>query len=151
MLDSYKIRDVDEHGAREGSAGIRLRPPLDPNWFAVVVSTKFQDETARIDAAADGTESLIDALLGLAVPGCERATHEAEDLRIDTHGADVIDPVWRLLEIAYEQCGALPTLLERDFNFPPIEQLVAEVDHIRQIQRLYTTVGAVSENAVVNH
>ena len=60
---------------------------------------------------------------------------EAEDLRVDTHGADVIDPVWDLLKAAYQHCGILPTLLERDFNFPPIEQLVAEVDKIRRIQR----------------
>jgi uncharacterized protein (UPF0276 family) len=38
---------------------------------------------------------------------------EAEDLRIDTHGADVIDPVWQLLAVAYEHFGVFPTLLER--------------------------------------
>lgn len=59
---------------------------------------------------------------------------EAEDLRIDTHGADVIDPVWSLLESAYEYCGPLPTLLERDFNYPPIADLLAEVDMIRTAQ-----------------
>jgi uncharacterized protein (UPF0276 family) len=59
---------------------------------------------------------------------------EAEDLRVDTHGADVIDPVWDLLKSAYEQCGVLPTLLERDFNYPPIEELLAEVQQIKAIQ-----------------
>lgn len=59
---------------------------------------------------------------------------EATDLRIDTHGADVIDPVWALLKTAYLQCGVLPTLLERDFNFPPIAELLTEVDTIRQLQ-----------------
>ena len=44
---------------------------------------------------------------------------EAEDLRVDTHGADVIDAVWELLDRAYRQFGVFPTLLERDFNFPP--------------------------------
>ena len=60
--------------------------------------------------------------------------HEAEDLRVDTHGADVIEPVWRLLSVAYEHCGPLPTLLERDFNFPPVEELLAEVGQIRSLQ-----------------
>lgn len=60
---------------------------------------------------------------------------EAEDLRVDTHGDAVIDPVWRLLARAYELCGVLPTLLERDFNFPPMEALLAEVDTIRELQR----------------
>ena len=43
---------------------------------------------------------------------------EAEDLAIDTHGEDVIDPVWALLDTAYQIFGAQPTLLERDFNIP---------------------------------
>jgi uncharacterized protein (UPF0276 family) len=59
---------------------------------------------------------------------------EAVDLKIDTHGADVIDPVWQLLEQAYDLCGALPTLLERDFNLPPLEQLLTEIEHIRHLQ-----------------
>ena len=59
---------------------------------------------------------------------------EAEDLRIDTHAAAVVDPVWKLLEEAYELYGPLPTLLERDFNFPPVEELLDEVAKIREIQ-----------------
>jgi len=60
--------------------------------------------------------------------------NEAEDLIIDTHGADVIDPVWQLLDAAYARLGPVPTLLERDFNFPPVEHLLAEVDRINRIQ-----------------
>jgi len=59
---------------------------------------------------------------------------EAEDLRVDTHGADVIDPVWDLLGIAYREYGVLPTLLERDFNFPPLQELLNEVRQIKDIQ-----------------
>ncbi|MGH8119199.1 MAG: DUF692 domain-containing protein, partial [Gammaproteobacteria bacterium] len=62
---------------------------------------------------------------------------EAEDLRIDTHGADVIDPVWELLDFAYAQFGVFPTLLERDFHIPPLEQLLVEVNRIRKIQGPY--------------
>ncbi len=61
---------------------------------------------------------------------------EAEDLRVDTHGADVIDPVWDLLSEAYDQFGAFPTLLERDFNIPPVPELLQEVGRIRQIQNI---------------
>ena len=60
---------------------------------------------------------------------------EAEDLRVDTHGADVIDDVWQLLQLAYRQFGLRPTLLERDFNFPPFAELIQEVVHIRTIQQ----------------
>lgn len=60
--------------------------------------------------------------------------NEAEDLIIDTHGADVIDPVWQLLDSAYETHGVFPTLLERDFNIPPINVLTKELDIIHQLQ-----------------
>jgi hypothetical protein len=59
---------------------------------------------------------------------------EAEDLLVDTHGADVIDPVWTLLQSAYRRFGVFPTLLERDFNLPPVELLLAEVAKIGAIQ-----------------
>ena len=59
---------------------------------------------------------------------------EAEDLKVDTHGAGVIDPVWDLLAEAYRLCGILPTLLERDFNLPPLADLLAEVERIKSIQ-----------------
>jgi uncharacterized protein (UPF0276 family) len=59
---------------------------------------------------------------------------EAEDLRIDTHGAAVSDPVWDLLGAAYAHFGPVPTLLERDFNFPPLEDLLAEVSKVRDLQ-----------------
>jgi uncharacterized protein (UPF0276 family) len=59
---------------------------------------------------------------------------EADDLRVDTHGADVIDPVWQLLGRAYEYFGVIPTLLERDFNIPPVNELLAEIDQIKSLQ-----------------
>ncbi len=55
---------------------------------------------------------------------------EAEDLIVDTHGADVVDPVWDLLDKAYEHFGSVPTLLERDFNIPPLPALMTEVGQI---------------------
>ncbi len=59
---------------------------------------------------------------------------EAEDLRIDTHGDDVIDPVWELLAKAYQHFGVFPTLLERDFNIPSLDDLFNEVKRIHQLQ-----------------
>src|SRR5690606_36093739 len=59
---------------------------------------------------------------------------EAEDLRVDTHGSDVIAPVWELLDAAYQHCGRTPTLLERDFNLPPLDALLAEIETIRRLQ-----------------
>ena len=59
----------------------------------------------------------------------------ADDLKVDTHGTAVIDPVWALLDEAYARIGSLPTLLERDFNFPALDTLLEEVDRIRALQR----------------
>lgn len=59
---------------------------------------------------------------------------EGPDLVIDTHGQDVIDPVWALLDEAYALYGEFPTLLERDSNIPPLASLMSEVDAIAALQ-----------------
>jgi uncharacterized protein len=66
--------------------------------------------------------------------------YEAEDLIIDTHGADVIDPVWALLDFTYQTVGVRPTLLERDFNIPPLSELEREVRQISLLQRKHEAV-----------
>jgi uncharacterized protein (UPF0276 family) len=87
-------------------------------------------------------EDFLKALPGERVAYFHVAGHyvEAEDLRVDTHGADVCDPVWDLLKTAYEHFGTVPTLLERDFNIPPLEELMLEIQVIR-------TLHAASEEA----
>lgn len=60
--------------------------------------------------------------------------NEADDLIVDTHGADVIDEVWSLLAHTYKTHGVLPTLLERDFNYPPIEGFKKEFNQIKALQ-----------------
>lgn len=59
---------------------------------------------------------------------------EGDGLLIDTHGADVVDPVWTLLAEACRHTGLAPTCLERDFNIPALPQLLNEVGRIREIQ-----------------
>jgi len=73
------------------------------------------------------------------VAGHER---EREDLIIDTHGATVVDPVWDLLAQAYAIHGVFPTLLERDSNFPPLPELLRELDVIGGLQAAARSVGA---------
>lgn len=60
---------------------------------------------------------------------------EAPDLLIDTHGAPVIEPVWQLLDTAYAKLGVQPTCLERDFNIPPLAELLEEVARIKASQQ----------------
>lgn len=79
------------------------------------------------------------------------AGHYVEDdgIIVDTHGADVIDPVWDLLDKAYQHlsdskglalnASAIPSCLERDFNFPALAQLFSEVEQIRTLQSKYSS------------
>lgn len=59
---------------------------------------------------------------------------QSAELLIDTHGAAVADPVWDLLAFAYQQHGVFPTVLERDFNLPPLQELQLELTRIKQCQ-----------------
>lgn len=69
------------------------------------------------------------------------------DLKVDTHGAPVKPDVWALLASAYRRFGVRPTLLERDFNFPPLHELLAETGRIRMMQMAYADRARLLEQA----
>lgn len=83
--------------------------------------------------------AFLHALPGERIAYIHTAGHyqEAADLIVDTHGADVIDAVWDLLDEAYRTFGVFPTLLERDFNIPPLAELVLELEHVARLQKIY--------------
>jgi uncharacterized protein (UPF0276 family) len=93
----------------------------------------------RYDALA-----FLDRLPGERIRYLHIAGHydEADDLKVDTHGAPVKGDVWDLLDAAYARFGVRPTLLERDFRFPPFAELLAEVDTIRACQARHVDAGA---------
>lgn len=95
-------------------------------------------------------EEFLNAMPGDRMAYIHIAGHyvEAEDLIVDTHGSDVIDPVWDLLEKTYQRFGVIPTLLERDFNIPPMNELLGEVDKIAELQQKWTQLN--DERAVAN-
>ena len=74
---------------------------------------------------------------------------EAPDLLVDTHGEDVIDPVWALLAHAYALFGTFPTLLERDNNITPLGTLMREVDKIAEYQKKYSLTDAVKHQTAL--
>ncbi len=82
--------------------------------------------------------TFIDALPSERIAYLHVAGHyrESDDLIIDSHGAAVIDPVWQLLAYTYAEHGVLPTLLERDFNLPPLTELLRELATIHTQQQL---------------
>jgi uncharacterized protein (UPF0276 family) len=62
------------------------------------------------------------------------AGHENHgDYLIDTHDHPVPDPVWELYSAAVRRFGSVSTMIERDANIPPLEELCAELDAARQL------------------
>lgn len=84
-------------------------------------------------------EAFIAALPATRIAYLHIAGHyqQSEEVIIDTHGADVIDAVWQLLDYTYQSKGVYPTLLERDFNLPPLNELRKEVAMIEDYQARY--------------
>lgn len=52
---------------------------------------------------------------------------------IDTHDEPVIDRVWELYAHAVRRFGPVSTMIERDDNIPPLEELLAELDQARHV------------------
>lgn len=76
-------------------------------------------------------EAWLDAVPAGAVGEIHLAGHAAdlrmgERLLIDTHGAEIAEPVWRLYEQFINRIGPRPTLIERDENIPSFESLMRE-------------------------
>ena len=86
----------------------------------------------RYDAGA-----FLNGLPRQRVVGMHVAGHydEAPDLKIDTHGAPVKEVVWALFADARQRFGVQPTVLERDFGYPPLAELLEETARIRQVQQ----------------
>ncbi len=51
---------------------------------------------------------------------------------IDTHDMPIIEPVWELYAAALKRFGKVSTLIERDDNFPPLDELLAELNRAKQ-------------------
>ena len=88
---------------------------------------------------------VVEDLEGESFNKIKGAYRHLPELLIDTHGEAVKGTVWDLLEYAYQRLPAIPpTLLERDFNFPPLAELYAEVEHIAQLQQKYAQKEVIS-------
>ena len=59
----------------------------------------------------------------------------SENLIIDTHGSEIIDPVYDLFKFTMKSLKRdIPVLLERDFNIPELSVLQDEIDELRTIK-----------------
>lgn len=93
---------------------------LDVNNVHVSATNTGLDARAYIDAIPGH-------LVGeIHLAGFEADARRGSALLIDTHGAPVDEDVWRLYRGLIERIGSRPTLIERDANIPPFQELMAE-------------------------
>ena len=85
----------------------------------------------------------VDAVDASAVVQYHLAGHTTTvDCVVDTHGAAIAPSVWSLFEHALRRIGARPTLIERDAEIPPLDELLAEASQAGRIVAAAATVGA---------
>ena len=72
------------------------------------------------------------------IAGHRRREVEGQTLLIDTHDQPVCADVWSLYQKAIARLGPKPTLLERDANLPPLEQLLSEAQIAGSLMREHT-------------
>lgn len=79
-------------------------------------------------------KQFIDALPLKEVAYVHMAGHEQveEDLIIDTHGQAIIDEVFKLYDWTLAKLNPVPILLERDFNFPEMNEIQREMKILDQ-------------------
>lgn len=58
---------------------------------------------------------------------------QGKELLIDTHDHPVADPVWTLLSLIAGDLDDVAVMIERDDNIPPLNELLAELDHARSL------------------
>jgi uncharacterized protein (UPF0276 family) len=76
----------------------------------------------------------LDGIPGNRVQQIHIAGHEDHgDYIIDTHDHPVADPVWDLYAEAVRRFGPVSTMIERDDNIPPLDELIEELGHARRI------------------
>ena len=82
-------------------------------------------------------EAYLDAVPAERVQQIHLAGHSnCGDHIIDTHDADVIDPVWDLYAKAIARLGPVSTMIERDDHIPPLADLVSELDRARCVAQM---------------
>ena len=55
------------------------------------------------------------------------------DYIIDTHDHDIVDEVWALYAETLNHHGMISTMIERDDNIPPLQELLKELNHAKKI------------------
>ena len=102
---------------------------LDVNNLHVCARNHAFDPRSWLDAFP------LDAVEEIHVAGHAVDDADGHPIRVDNHGSAVIGEVWALYREVIGRRGAVPTLIERDANLPPFEDLLAEAHHADRIAR----------------
>jgi uncharacterized protein (UPF0276 family) len=73
---------------------------------------------------------------------------QGENLLIDTHDSPVSEGVWRLYAQVMAQVGPVATMIERDDDIPPLEELMRELSMARSLGGAARAVAAQADHAL---
>lgn len=129
-VSSYLTWQPDEMTEWEFLAEVSRRADclilLDLNNVIVSSSNHGFDPLAYLDAMP------VDRVWQHHLAGHIKQTVSGGELCIDTHDQPVPDAVWTLYDAARERFGDVATMIERDDNFPPWSELMAEYAELRR-------------------
>jgi len=121
-----------------------------PEWEFIAALTQRADCLLLLDVNNVHVSSVnhgfdphrfIDAMPRDRVRQIHLAGHEDHgEYLIDTHDQPVSDPVWDLYAYTVRRLGAVPTMIERDDNIPPLPELLAELERARTLAAQHSTV-----------
>ena len=126
-VSSYVAFEADEMPEWEFIAELARRTDC---WLLLDVNNVY------VSAFNHGFDArrFIDAMPAERVKQIHLAGHDRQDgIIIDTHDHPVCDEVWALYRHTIARLGAVPTMIERDDNIPPLAELMAELDQARTI------------------
>ena len=125
------------------SSYVAFRGDEMPEWDFVAELARRADclllldvNNVHVSAANHGFDPrrYIDAIPAARVRQIHLAGHEDRgDHLVDTHDRPVCQAVWDLYAYTAARIGMRPTMIERDDHFPPLAELLDELDQARMV------------------
>jgi len=123
--------DVDGHAMSEGTFLERVCETADCGLL-LDVTNHFLSATRRRADPVEALDALpLERVVQLHFVGFEQRGEE----RIDSHARAMSEPLWRLLQAVLERAPVKGAILERDKDFPPFGELLAELERARKLGR----------------
>jgi uncharacterized protein len=93
----------------------------------------------RLNTTQYISELPLSAVQEIHLAGFSIDTASPEELvLLDDHGSNISEAVWELFQSTVAKIGAVPTLIERDNNIPPLSEMISEVIKASNFVELHT-------------